>query len=288
MEDERDEGHFDDQGNFVWNAEDKKVQEEAWLDDVSEQQIGEALHAKSRRDYRDEQGEETLTTEAANRTLATLLRPRESVLQALKRVGSKRNSRKKAVGRGTKRKQAQMMDTDDTPAQTDEEKRQFEQITDAADFLLRSGEVDVYSQMKEEFVPEEELMAQRRPGARVQFAVEESEGKSEEHPPKPEVMWEYKATDGQIHGPFPTSSFVAWQQQTAVDMRRVSGDVGSEAKQEAETKSEEKPAAISAEQELLNDFDDSDEDEGVETSDAKSQQVGEPWKRSDLIDFSLY
>ncbi|RLN98801.1 hypothetical protein BBJ28_00017357 [Nothophytophthora sp. Chile5] len=296
MEDERDEGHFDDQGNFVWNAEDKKVQEEAWLDDVSEQQIGEALHAKSRRDYRYEQGEETLTTEAANRTLATLLRPRESVLQALKRVSSKRNSRKKAVSRGTKRKQAQMMDTDDTPAQTDEEKRQFEQITDAADFLLRSGEVDVYSQMKEEFVPEEELLAQRRPGARVQFAVEESENKSEEHPPKPEVMWEYKTTDGQIHGPFPTSSFVAWQQQgyfkggTAVDMRRVSGgDDSSEAKEEAETKSEEKPVAISAEQELLNDFEDSDEDEGVEMSDAKSQQtVGEPWKRSDLIDFSSY
>lgn len=46
MNDENDEGHFDDAGNFVWNKEDQRVQEEAWLDGVSEDQIGAALHAK--------------------------------------------------------------------------------------------------------------------------------------------------------------------------------------------------------------------------------------------------
>lgn len=89
---------------------------------------------------------------------------------------------------------------------------------------MRIGEVDVYSQIREEFVPEEDLIAQRRatsPGPRVSFADEskqngasavEQESKSEENAPA-EVMWEYKGADGQIHGPFPTSSFVAWQQQ---------------------------------------------------------------------------
>lgn len=48
MDDEKDEGHFDEAGNFVWNAEDKKVQEEAWLEDVSEAQMDEAMHAKVR------------------------------------------------------------------------------------------------------------------------------------------------------------------------------------------------------------------------------------------------
>ncbi|GMF38300.1 unnamed protein product [Phytophthora fragariaefolia] len=205
MEEEKDEGHFDADGNFVWDDEAKRVQEEAWLDGVSEQQMGAAQHAKSRREFRDAQAEETLTVEAANKTLATLLKPRESVLQALKRLGSKRRER---VRTGSKRKQAQM---EEQPAQTLEEKKQFEKVTEAADFLMRSGEVDVYSQIKEEFVPEEELLAERR---RVQF-VEVRESKSEEHPPKQEVMWEYKAADGQIHGPFPTSSFVAWQQQVS-------------------------------------------------------------------------
>ena len=93
--------------------------------------------------------------------------------------------------------------------QTAEEKKKFEQITEAADFLIRVGEVEVYSQTKEEFVSEEELLAQRR---RAQFAGQ-SEEKNEEKILKKEIMWEYKATDGQIHGPFPTSNFVAWQQQ---------------------------------------------------------------------------
>ncbi|GMF22493.1 unnamed protein product [Phytophthora lilii] len=204
MEEEKDEGHFDADGNFVWDDEAKRVQEEAWLDGVSAQQMGAAKHAQSRRAFRDEQAEETLTAEAATRTLAELLQPRETVLQALKRLGSKRPAR---VRPGSKRKQAQRMELETT--QTPEEKQQFDQITEAADFLMRAGEVDVYSQIKEEFIPEEELLAQRR-SARV---TEESEGKSEEHPPKQEIMWEYKATDGQIHGPYPTSSFVAWQQQ---------------------------------------------------------------------------
>lgn len=46
MNDENDEGHFDDDGNFIWNKEDTRVQEEAWLDGVSQEQIGAALHAK--------------------------------------------------------------------------------------------------------------------------------------------------------------------------------------------------------------------------------------------------
>jgi hypothetical protein len=48
MQDEKDEGHFDENGNFVWNAEDKKVQEEAWLEDISEEQMDAALNAKVR------------------------------------------------------------------------------------------------------------------------------------------------------------------------------------------------------------------------------------------------
>ncbi|KAE8890847.1 hypothetical protein PF005_g10020 [Phytophthora fragariae] len=287
MEEEKDEGHFDAEGYFVWDDEAKKVQEEAWLDGVSELQMGAAKHAKSRREFRDEQAEETLTTEAANRTLATLLKPRESVLQALKRLGSKKRAR---VRPGSKRKQAQREETE--PAQTEEEKKQFEQVTEAADFLMRSGEVDVYSQMKEEFVPEEELLAQRR---RVQFS-EEREGKSEEQPPKQEVMWEYKAADGQIHGPFPTSSFIAWQQQgyfkgeSAVDMRQVLNDSveNGESKQESTKKQKQEPETVSAEQELLNDFEDSDNEEEAPAADGMEKADENPWKRSDPIDFSSY
>lgn len=50
MEDEKEEGQFDENGHFVWNKEEKRVQEEAWLEDLSEEQIDGALHAKVRVD----------------------------------------------------------------------------------------------------------------------------------------------------------------------------------------------------------------------------------------------
>ncbi|KAL7680625.1 putative CD2 antigen cytoplasmic tail-binding protein 2/Lin1 [Plasmopara halstedii] len=48
MDEEKDEGHFDDDGNFVWDIESKKLQEEAWLENLSEQQMSAAMNAKSR------------------------------------------------------------------------------------------------------------------------------------------------------------------------------------------------------------------------------------------------
>lgn len=48
MEDEKDDGHFDADGNFVWQRGERRVQEDAWLDGVSEDQMGAARHAKVR------------------------------------------------------------------------------------------------------------------------------------------------------------------------------------------------------------------------------------------------
>ncbi|CAI5708521.1 unnamed protein product [Peronospora destructor] len=285
MEEEKDEGHFDANGNYVWDDEAKK-KEEAWLEDVSEQQMGAAKHAKSRREFRDKQTEETLTTEAANKTLATFLRPLETVLQALKRLGSKKKTR---VRPGNKRKQTHRKETE-TTTQTAEEKKQFEQITEAADFLMRLGEVEVYGQTKEEFVPQEELLAQWR---RVQFAGQ-SEEKREENPPKKEIMWEYKATDGQVHGPFPTSSFVVWQQQgyfvgeTAVDMRQALSISDDAAEVPAHKRQKQEDEKVSAEQEMLDDFEDSDNEDDAKPADDKEKANENLWKRSDAIEFSSY
>ncbi|CAI5740030.1 unnamed protein product [Hyaloperonospora brassicae] len=316
MEDEKDEGHFDADGNFVWDDEARK-QEEAWLEDVSEQQIGAAKHAKSRREFRDEQTEETLTVETATQTLATLLRPRETVLQALRRLGTKKKKQtkkketekketekketekketEKARARvGSKRKQRN--ETEEAARPTAEEKAQFDRITEAADFLLRSGEVDAYSQVKEEFISDEELLAQRR---RVQFVdTDKSEEASEDVRSKQEaIMWEYRAADGQIHGPFPTSSYVAWRQQgyftgeTAVDVRQVLCASDASAVLEPATKKklkQQEDGKVSAEQEMLDDFEDSDNgDDTPSAEDDKAEANEKPWMRSDTIDFSLY
>lgn len=158
-----------------------------------------------------------MTEEQANKILAALLQPRETVLQALKRLGSKG----KRVG--NKRKAAAMDGEEKLP--TDEEKAQFVQITEAADFLMRAGEVDVYSQIKEEFIPEEELLRARQ---NVQVEQESKEGSEETtvsnaevSKSNNEVMWEYKGADGVIYGPFSTSCFIAWQEQVQYFIRQV-------------------------------------------------------------------
>ncbi|DBA04656.1 TPA: LOW QUALITY PROTEIN: hypothetical protein N0F65_012239 [Lagenidium giganteum] len=297
MDDEKDDGHFDAEGNFVWNKEDLKVQEDTWLDDVSEDQINAARHAKSRKAFREELAEESMTEEQANRTLAAILRSRETVLQALQRLGSKKRKL-----RGKKQRHGKNDATSAAPAeQTEEEKEQFNRVTEAADFLMRMGEVDVYSQMKEEFVPEEELLAQRQQqrqhrdqedGWASERRVHFEEGKSEENPPpqpaaKATTMWEYKGADGQVHGPFPTASIIAWRQagyftgDNAVDMRPVAPQTESKPAEEPEAK-----PAISAEQELLNDFEDSDSDEEQKKEEPEPQ--GPTWQRSDAIDFAAY
>ncbi|TDH73636.1 uncharacterized protein CCR75_008848 [Bremia lactucae] len=278
LDEEKDEGHFDDDGNYVWSKEAKKVQEDAWLENISRQQMGAANSAKNRREIRDEQVEETMTIEESTKILAMLLGPRENVLHALKRIGSKKPSR---IRPGEKRKQAQWSESE--LAQTAEEKEQFEQITEAADFLMRLGKVDVYVRTKEDFHREEKRLVH---GRRENKSFE-IECKNEEILPKQENFWEYKAADGQIYGPYPTSNFLAWQQQgyfkgdKAVDMRQLQmSDYNSE---KLKVKRDEFPF----EHDLLNDFEDS-EDKAINV-DTRVEKAGEiPWRRSDTIDFFAY
>ncbi|GLE11188.1 hypothetical protein PINS_up023526 [Pythium insidiosum] len=148
MDDENEEGHFDEDGHFIWKREEKAVQEEAWLDGVDEDSINAARSAKDRKEFRDQQETDDLTEEEANRILATLLQPRETVLQALRRLGKKR-SKPRA---GNKRKHADNGHSTEAPAQTVEEKEQFERINGGRRLSHADRrECDVYSQMKEEF-----------------------------------------------------------------------------------------------------------------------------------------
>jgi hypothetical protein len=69
---------------------------------------------------------------------------------------------------------------------------------------------------------------------------------------------------------------------------RTGEDTAAESKQESNKKQKQEPEKISAEQELLNDFEDSD-DEGDAPAAADKKEADEnPWKRSDTIDFSSY
>lgn len=72
----------------------------------------------------------------------------------------------------------------------------------------------------------------------------------------------------------------------AVDMRIVSKPTQEEPAQKDEPK-EEKPV-ISAEEELLNDFEDSDEEDQEDATKDAAVSTEAQWQRSDGIDFASY
>ncbi|CAK4082088.1 unnamed protein product [Aphanomyces euteiches] len=228
LKEDREDGHFDENDNFVW-AKEQVVQEDAWLEDVSAEDMESAERALILKSEARDDGEETWTERRATSVFMEILNDGETPLQALKRLGKKKKGSK-------------------GPEQTEEMKREFEELTEASDFLMRQGKTEVYHLPKEELVP---------------------------HAPRPEpVLWEYKSQDGQIQGPFPSANFIAWQAQgyfkgeSAVLIRRY------------DPQNEANPASTSAAKDLEDDFDDDGDDEEA------GGEGG--WVSSDTIDFAKH
>lgn len=78
--------------------------------------------------------------------------------------------------------------------------------------------------------------------------------------------------------------------ESAVEMRQVRNDSGEDdkAEQESNKKQKQETEKVSAEQEMLNDFEDSDDEEEAPAAKDKEKAGESPWKRSDTIDFSSY
>mmetsp|Transcript_30825 Transcript_30825/g.50992 ORF Transcript_30825/g.50992 Transcript_30825/m.50992 type:complete len:381 (-) Transcript_30825:40-1182(-) len=166
MKQERREGHFDDDFNYVWKpkGEDDDDVNDAWLGEVDEQHEGDDKIQK-RRKLLKQQLENLETQEEAPpdvprlcRDLVKLLQPKETVASALRRLSSSTNRRasrkpQRRVKRGVSAAEAAVAETRENDAVMTEEKvelrRQFDELTEIADKLLRSGRFDVYNDTRE-------------------------------------------------------------------------------------------------------------------------------------------
>ncbi|KAL7680624.1 hypothetical protein Plhal304r1_c064g0151771 [Plasmopara halstedii] len=156
------------------------------------------------------------------------------------------------VRSGDKRKRVQRCENES--AQTLEEKYQFEHVTEAADFLMRLGDVGVYSKTNEEFISEKKALETRAPRAT-----------------------ERRRTDPR---PVPEFKFLSWQQQgyfigdNAVDMRKLESweHVSDETKHKSSDAQKQETKKVSVGQEMLNDFDDCT-DEVIRPTDENELQM---------------
>ena len=162
---EREEGYFDEDGNYVECkvGEDEK---DEWLKGVN---IDESLATKGKQTSVQKISNATSTAESLSEaevarlkgTLAEYLEPRETVLKALKRLGSSCTARLKE-GK-MKDDNSQQKGGNRVAALLPENRVAFEKITELSSLLMMNGEYDVYSLEKESFERAATLFASDQP-----------------------------------------------------------------------------------------------------------------------------
>ncbi|KAK1263045.1 hypothetical protein QJS04_geneDACA021204 [Acorus gramineus] len=131
---EREEGYFDEAGNFVEYVNNKKIKD-AWLDsvDIEPKFIEKTPEVTKEEEYRELSSEDI---GRMKRRIADVLLPGESVLQALRRIKSASSNEKGRM--------------------PEETKRLFDQLTEDSMKLMDNGEYNVYHEAREIFEREAE------------------------------------------------------------------------------------------------------------------------------------
>jgi CD2 antigen cytoplasmic tail-binding protein 2 len=293
LNDEREEGHFDATGNFVF-AKGKK-EEDAWISSMNEAEmekgIGEAIEAKKRRDSDLQKRaavvakNEQASPAALKERILALGTSHETVAEALQRLSSGNGAGgngSRGLGftkRGREREPAPLSSPFSRGGASDGHKRQLLELIDLSDQLLSKGLTSIYN---------------------MTFAAIKNSLTS----------WEYRSEDGTVYGPYSCADIATWKAMgyftgaSAVEIRpvrecevrpggnpkkrQVSFVEGGSAKKRART--DTSPSADT--DDLVRDLDDSDDDdEGkkdethVWTGGAASVDSGEEWVSSDSVDF---
>jgi len=295
------DGAFDLSGNYVWRKRGKggDEEEDAWLDGLEE---GVAVEDNARRtgdndddkhggvkkgDQKQEQSlqEEKEDEEMTEKNksflysvLLTYLSQNETVASSLRRLGKLVKSTKSDEG-------ANKLARDN-----------FDQVTEAADALLQGGDTEVYQRKREVFEQNvKEINASASSGGGYfggsgtgngngNGTGGNEEGSTNSTELEDDVKWEYRGQDGALHGPVTSAQMLQWRSQgyftgeSAVDIRRwVEGRVAAD------------KTSLNNKEDLMNDLDDSDEEEGGESGGADPPDAEEnEWRRSDGINFAAF
>ncbi|KAJ1289481.1 hypothetical protein BS78_02G167400 [Paspalum vaginatum] len=131
LEREREEGYFDENGNFVEYARGNEIKD-AWLDSV-EVDPTFAAKVQNKGKAKTEEFEDLSSDDIGRlkRKIANLLEPGETVMQALKRLKGTSTDKRGKMSEGTR--------------------HVFDELTEAAMKLMDNGDYDVYSDDRETF-----------------------------------------------------------------------------------------------------------------------------------------
>lgn len=204
LEEENDEGHFDENGNFIFDKKGEEIRD-SWLDSIDNQKLPVGIPLK---DFSKDSTPDPLSklspTEILQQIIA-ILKPTESVTKALQRLGGSQLS---ASQRLKLKKKGQL------PKDCQADKEQLEKLTSLCDWLLNEGKEDIYQDTYEK------ISHEIKQASEDIFADDDEAGSSSnkrvkfnESVAKIEVMWYYRFA-GVTHGPFSSSDMFKMQDES--------------------------------------------------------------------------
>ncbi|KAL1304495.1 hypothetical protein AAFC00_003484 [Neodothiora populina] len=255
MEQEGQEGRFDESGNFIRKAADPDAVHDAWMDGLGKKDMKKAREAQEKRDaLRREKlaADDALLNSDLLSTLISHLEVGETVLEALQRLQSqaKPKAKPKKVPKWKQKKQQKTNDDNDTMdidgTETKEEQKEdpaetrrkaiVEEITGAADALFSRDQQDIYDKEREVL-----MRAYKRetgddwvPSASASEPIATSDDHNNNRTnDQPEAQWEYRWADGRdpegkSYGSYDAQTMRAWNDAgyfgQGVEFRRVGED----------------------------------------------------------------
>lgn len=246
MKEELEEGHFDKDGMYIFDK--TKEIKDNWIDNIDWVKI----KAKEK-DHEDKMGdsesddEEDFDEKAVYTEILSFLKPGETIAKALKRLGGNKGKIQSSSQRWKAKKQKT---PNDTGGPLEEDKQKFLKLTELADKVMSTGNMEVYEMTYEKVnfllkkfepskteIPEDmdnddalDMFAEnfdKESGTKEDSSKGSEEPKSEHKEnnsssktevlvaTSSEVMWEYKwkTEDEEIHGPFTSAQMLQWSEE---------------------------------------------------------------------------
>ncbi|KAF9913411.1 hypothetical protein BX616_010072 [Lobosporangium transversale] len=239
MKAELEEGEIDENGNFVRKLDPERFHD-VWLEGVSRNEIEAArvAHERKLKQAQTEEKEEAakaMSKEDIYLELVNILRPSETVIEALQRLGGGKKAGSKGAKNHPKKKgwQKNKAMDEDVPetsvvspdVEGDKRKKLIEKLTDLSDRMMAMGHFDIYEETYEQIVRllrKVDIIADDwEVGTPVLKPGEQAQAMLEDDPLfASTVSWEYKWANpsedqdaDEIFGPFSGAEMKSWNDQ---------------------------------------------------------------------------
>jgi len=248
LNEEREEGNFAADGNFVWKKE-KEIQD-AWLDNVNWYKVKEISQEEQKKqdanDEAEDEAEAAYNETEVYKCVLALMKPGDTVAKAIRRLsGAAKGPGQQKIILQKERKIAQKLKKKQNLSEEEEafqkDREDMKKLTGYADSILsRSGNMEVYEETYEK-IAYRLKEAEEKDKTEIPEGVDDDDALdmfADNFDPKPsvetkpsaslvvpvdinsEVMWEFKwenTTDAEVHGPHSSTKMLKWQESGFFD-----------------------------------------------------------------------